>query len=225
MTILDRALRMGEARQLKQYAKRVERINAWEPELELLDDEELRANADTLRERARNGDDLIETAPGDLRARARGQPPHDGDAPLRRADDRRDGPARRRDRRDADRRGQDADRDAGRGAERARRRGRARRDGQRLPRAPRRRLDAPDLRGARHDHRRAPEHAAVRGEAGRVRRRHHVRHELRVRVRLPARQHGHDASRRRSSTAAATTRTRSRSPRTTSRSSTRSTTS
>ena len=63
MTILDRALRMGEARQLKQYAKRVERINAWEPELELLDDEELRANADTLRERARNGDDLIELLP------------------------------------------------------------------------------------------------------------------------------------------------------------------
>ncbi len=63
MTILDRALRMGEARQLKQYAKRVERINAWEPELELLDDAELRANADTLRERARNGDDLIELLP------------------------------------------------------------------------------------------------------------------------------------------------------------------
>ena len=63
MTILDRALRMGEARQLKQYAKRVERINAWEPELELLDDDELRANADSLRERARNGDDLLELLP------------------------------------------------------------------------------------------------------------------------------------------------------------------
>ena len=63
MTILDRALRMGEARQLKQYAKRVERINAWEPELELLDDAELRANADTLRERARNGEELIELLP------------------------------------------------------------------------------------------------------------------------------------------------------------------
>ena len=42
MSILDRALRMGEAKQFKHYAKRVERINAWEPELELLDDEELR---------------------------------------------------------------------------------------------------------------------------------------------------------------------------------------
>src|SRR4051794_18910345 len=60
MSILDRALRMGEARQFKQYAKRVERINAWEPELELLDDDELRANADALRERAREGEPLEE---------------------------------------------------------------------------------------------------------------------------------------------------------------------
>src|ERR687892_2249607 len=58
MSILDRALRLGEARQFKQYAKRVDRINAWEPELELLDDDELRANADSLRERARNGEPL-----------------------------------------------------------------------------------------------------------------------------------------------------------------------
>ena len=63
MTILDRALRLGEARQLKSYAKRVDRINAWEPELELLDDEELRANADALRERARNGEELLELLP------------------------------------------------------------------------------------------------------------------------------------------------------------------
>jgi preprotein translocase subunit SecA len=58
MSILDRALRMGESRQFKQYAKRVDRINAWEPELELLEDDELRANADSLRERARNGEPL-----------------------------------------------------------------------------------------------------------------------------------------------------------------------
>jgi preprotein translocase subunit SecA len=58
MTILDRALRMGEGKQFKQYAKRVERINAWEPELELLDDAELRQQADGLRERARNGETL-----------------------------------------------------------------------------------------------------------------------------------------------------------------------
>ena len=58
MTILDRALRMGEAKQFKRYEKRVDAINAWEPELELLDDEELRAQADRLRERARDGESL-----------------------------------------------------------------------------------------------------------------------------------------------------------------------
>src|SRR5215207_9592968 len=58
MTILDRALRLGEGKQFKQYAKRVDRINAWEPELELLDDDELRQQADGLRERARNGESL-----------------------------------------------------------------------------------------------------------------------------------------------------------------------
>jgi preprotein translocase subunit SecA len=58
MTILDRALRMGEAKQFKRYAKRVDAINAWEPELELLDDEELRAHADELRRRAREGESL-----------------------------------------------------------------------------------------------------------------------------------------------------------------------
>src|ERR1700754_2417485 len=41
MSILERALRMGEAKQFKAYEKRVERIGAWEPELELLEDEEL----------------------------------------------------------------------------------------------------------------------------------------------------------------------------------------
>ncbi len=63
MSILDRALRLGEGKQFRSYSKRVEKINAWEPELELLDDAELRAQADTLRERARNGealDDLMQ---------------------------------------------------------------------------------------------------------------------------------------------------------------------
>ena len=58
MTLLDRALRLGEGKQFKQYAKRVERINQWEPELELLEDDELREQADSLRERARNGESL-----------------------------------------------------------------------------------------------------------------------------------------------------------------------
>ncbi|HEX8102611.1 MAG TPA: preprotein translocase subunit SecA [Solirubrobacteraceae bacterium] len=58
MSILDRALRLGEGKQFRTYAKRVEKINAWEPELELLEDDELREQAASLRERARNGTDL-----------------------------------------------------------------------------------------------------------------------------------------------------------------------
>ena len=63
MTILDRALRLGEGKQFKQYAKRVDRINSWEPELELLDDAELRQQADGLRERARSGEPLEDLLP------------------------------------------------------------------------------------------------------------------------------------------------------------------
>jgi preprotein translocase subunit SecA len=62
MAILDRALRLGEARQFKQFEKRVARINDFEPELELETSDELRERMDGLREQARNGaklDDLL----------------------------------------------------------------------------------------------------------------------------------------------------------------------
>jgi preprotein translocase subunit SecA len=58
MSFLDRALRMGEAKKFKSYEQRVSRINAFEAELEHDTDEELRAAADDLRERARNGESL-----------------------------------------------------------------------------------------------------------------------------------------------------------------------
>ena len=58
MSFLDRALRIGEAKKYKTYEQRVERINAYEPELELYSDEELRESVDELRERARNGEPL-----------------------------------------------------------------------------------------------------------------------------------------------------------------------
>ena len=51
MSILERALRLGEAKQFKAYSKRVERINDWEPELELLEDDELKEQFAELRER------------------------------------------------------------------------------------------------------------------------------------------------------------------------------
>ncbi|CAA9465905.1 MAG: Protein translocase subunit SecA, partial [uncultured Rubrobacteraceae bacterium] len=132
---------------------------------------------------------------GVLRGDARGLPAHDGHAALRRPAHRRHGPPRRRDRRDEDGRGQDPHRHPGRGAQRAARHGRPRRHRQRLPRPPRRGVDEPDLRVHGPLARRAAEHAALRGEARRLCRRHHVRDELRVRLRLPARQHGDHARR------------------------------
>src|SRR5881227_330660 len=58
MSILDRALRLGEAKKFKTYEQRVGRINGFEPELEHYSDAELRQAADELRERARNGESL-----------------------------------------------------------------------------------------------------------------------------------------------------------------------
>ena len=75
-------------------------------------DEELRARMDALREQARRRREPRRPAARDLRGHPRGRQAHDGHAPLRRAADRRHGPARRLDRRDADRRGQDPDRHA-----------------------------------------------------------------------------------------------------------------
>ena len=63
MTILDRALRLGEGRQFKQYARRVDRINAWEPELELMEDDELKAHFAAVRERAAEGESLDDLLP------------------------------------------------------------------------------------------------------------------------------------------------------------------
>jgi len=56
--LIDRALRLGEAGQFKAYQKRVARINDLEPEMEGLSDAEIREEADSLREHARNGEPL-----------------------------------------------------------------------------------------------------------------------------------------------------------------------
>src|SRR6476469_4154661 len=61
--LIDRALRMGESKQFKEYQGRVESINRIEPEMELFDDAELRSEADELRERARNGESLDDLLP------------------------------------------------------------------------------------------------------------------------------------------------------------------
>ena len=61
--IIDRALRMGESKQFKEYQGRVESINRIEPEMELLDDAELKSEADELRKRAKEGESLDDLLP------------------------------------------------------------------------------------------------------------------------------------------------------------------
>jgi preprotein translocase subunit SecA len=60
MSILDRALRVGEGKKFKQFQKHVARIGEFEPELELESDDELRARYAHLRERAIGGESLDE---------------------------------------------------------------------------------------------------------------------------------------------------------------------
>src|SRR5689334_13430283 len=61
--LINRALRVGEGRRFRAYEKRVDSINRIEPEMELLDDEEMRQEADRLRERAREGEPLEDLLP------------------------------------------------------------------------------------------------------------------------------------------------------------------
>jgi preprotein translocase subunit SecA len=58
MTILERALRVGESKKFKAFEKNVARINDFEPELELESDDELRRRYEALRERHLSGEPL-----------------------------------------------------------------------------------------------------------------------------------------------------------------------
>ncbi len=61
--MVTRALRVGEGRKFKTYERRAHEINEIEPEMELLGDDELREEADALRERARDGEPLDDLLP------------------------------------------------------------------------------------------------------------------------------------------------------------------
>jgi preprotein translocase subunit SecA len=58
MSLLERALNIGEGKKSKEYQKRVALIGAFEPELELETDAELRERMDELRARAADGESL-----------------------------------------------------------------------------------------------------------------------------------------------------------------------
>jgi preprotein translocase subunit SecA len=63
MTILERALRVGEGKKFKEFERKVSRIADFEPELELESDEELRQRYADLRERYRGGESLDDLLP------------------------------------------------------------------------------------------------------------------------------------------------------------------
>src|SRR3954452_15399711 len=71
MSILERALRMGEAKQFKSYARRVERIGGWEAELELLDDEEIKEQFAELRRRVQEEGESLDDVLAEAFALAR----------------------------------------------------------------------------------------------------------------------------------------------------------
>ena len=114
------------------------------------------------------------------------------DGPFRRPAHRRHGAAQRAHRRNGHRRGQDARRHVAAFSQRIGRTRFAPCHGQRLPGPPRRRVGRRDLPFPR-SHRRCDPARPATGCAPRpIRLRHHLRHEQRVRLRLPARQwHGY----------------------------------
>ena len=125
------------------------------------------------------------TGPGD---RAR---PRLGHGAVRRAAHRRRRAAPGPDRRDGHRRGQDPGRHPAALPQRAHRPRRAPGHGQQLPGPARLAVDGPRLQVPRPHRRLSGRHRALLARAPRrLPGRHHLRHQQRVRLRLPARQHG-----------------------------------
>ena len=81
-------------RRLKAYKPKVAAINALEPEVAALTDEQLRARTDAFREQLAAGKTLDDILRARLRDGARGRQARARPAPLRRAADRRHGAAR-----------------------------------------------------------------------------------------------------------------------------------
>ena len=209
LSFLTKVFGSKNEREVKRMQPAVDRINALEPAMKAMTDEELRTQTGRFRERVANGeplDDLLPEAFAAVReASVRSLKMRHFDVQLIGGMVLHEGQHRR----DEDRRGQDPGRDAAGLSERAGRAGRARRHGQRLPRPARHRVDGqylpvPGPVGG-HDRARADRCRAAEGLRGR----HHLRHQQRVRVRLPARQH-EVRPRRASCSASSTTRSSTR---------------
>jgi hypothetical protein len=177
-------------RLLKTYRGAVAKVNALESALSSSATNSCAAKTERIQGPPGKGRNPRRAPAGSLRRRAGSRQAGPWHAPLRRPADRRHGPAPGQDFRNAHRRGQDPDGHPAGLPERPVRQGRAHHHRERLPGQPRRGMDGPHLPLPGHQRRLQPVPDAARGKTGRLRRRHHLRHQQRVRLRLPARQHG-----------------------------------
>ena len=154
-----------------------------------LTDEQLAALTPEFRQRLANGERLDDLLPEAFAACREAGLPHQEHAAFRRANARRRRAAPRQHRRNGHRRRQNARRHAAGLPQRPGTEGRSRRHRQRLPGPPRLRMDDADLQDARRLGRLHPERHGTRRPPQGLRLRHHLRHQQRIRLRLPARQH------------------------------------
>ncbi len=63
MGLLDKILRAGEGRAIKELAKISVQVNKFEPEVSSLDDQSLRAKTDSFKERVNKGETLDSILP------------------------------------------------------------------------------------------------------------------------------------------------------------------
>ena len=188
-SILTRIVGTKNERELKRIRPVVAQIGSFEPALRALDDRALAAKTVEFRERMAKGATLDDLLPEAFAVVREARPARAQHAPLRRPAHRRDGAPPRDDRGDEDGRGQDPRRHPRRLPERALRQGRPRRDRERLPGQARLGVDGQALPLPRPHRRRHPAQHGRPRAPGRLRGRHHLRDEQRVRLRLPARQH------------------------------------
>ena len=103
VALMDRLLRVGEGKLLKQLKGMANQVNAIEDDFVAMDDDELRGQTADFRVPLRQGRDARVAAAGGVRDRTRGQPAGAGQAALRRPADGRGGAAPGQHRRDEDR--------------------------------------------------------------------------------------------------------------------------
>ena len=84
MALMDRLLRLGEGKLLKQLSNVAKQVNAIEEDFVAMSDEELRGQTDDFRARYEKGETLESLLPEAFAHRTRGQPPGPGQAAFRR---------------------------------------------------------------------------------------------------------------------------------------------